>query len=232
MAVYRGYIFRWGIPSSTRGNIVDIWEKLVSVIPGVTITTRYEAAEGNSGEWLVGKYESVAPISDLHKENPSLKNSRGLFEYPIVFRATRQGTVIILSSGSKIANHFATEHINSQPFPELVPMRVKVNELAHHLIFEDRNAYSVSSLSVNVDAAGENLERADYYGSDLAAASLIYDNLKYQTAFLIGVKSRIGSGTELIRVGSRGFIQISLSGGSDIVEIEGILSYLWSSYYQ
>ena len=231
MPLYRGYVYRWGIPTAARGDVVRGWEQLVSRIPGVSIFSRFPPAKGNSGEWLEGIYESAEAISEAHKENPEAKNQNGLFEYPILFRATNQATVIIGSSGSKIVTHFANVHVNSQPFPELVPMRIKVKELADHLIFEDRDKYSVSSLSVNVDAAGVNLERADFYGEDLAAAKLIYENLKHQTPFLIGLKRKQAGGSELIRVGSRGYIQLSFSGKPPILEIEEILSLLWSKYY-
>ncbi len=232
MTIYRGYIYRWGLRTTSRGDIIQAWDKLVRQIPGVTILTRYPSAKGNSGEWLVGVYESKLPVSDTHIEHPDQKNKNGLYEYPVLFRATRQGTVVIGSSGTKIVNHFSEKYINSQSFPELVPMRIRVKELANHLILEDRDKFAVSSLSVNVDAAGENLVRADYHGADLAAAALIYENLKYQTAFLIGLKSRGGPNTEIIRVGSRGYIQLSISDNPAIEKIESILSFLWGKYYQ
>lgn len=231
VALYRGYVFRWGIPTESRGDVVQGWDQLVSSLPNITIRSRFPPAVGNTGEWLEGTYESEVAISDAHKEDPKARNSRGFFEYPILFRATKQATVIIGSSGTKVVKHFADLHVNSQPYPELVQMRIRVERLANHLILEDREKYSVSSLSVNVDAAGVNLERADYYGQDLAAAKLIYENLEHQTPFMIGLRRKESGSSELIRVGSRGYIQLSFPERPPILEIEEILSMLWSKFY-
>lgn len=227
MSLYRGYIYKWGLVTTSREDIVQSWEALISDIAGVSMIQRFRPSEGNLGDWLICRYESRTPISDFHKNNPELRSERGFFEYSLIFRATKNGTIIIGSSGTKIVQHFIEENVNSKSYPELVAMRVKIRELVNYLVFENPGPFAVTSLSVNVDASGENIDRADYYGKDLGAAPLIYDNLRFQTPFLVGIRDRKKQPVEMLRIGSRGYISFSCSGQNDIYAIEEALSFLW-----
>lgn len=226
MAVFHGYMYRWGLSEWPPDVVSKKWSELLSNIETLEID------KIKNSRWINGRYLSSDPLSEFHKLNLDLANENGFYEYPVIFRVTPLGTVIILSSGTKIVRHFVEAHVNSKKYPELVFHHIKISQLTNFLFFEDPDSYAVSSLSVNVDASGQNLERADYYGSDLGAAPLISGNLKYQTPFMLGIRDRDKfPATEMLKLGSRGYINFSYNSAMDLDAVEHALSYIWTNKF-
>jgi hypothetical protein len=162
----------------------------------------------------------------LHQEDTRL--TPGPFKYPLVLR--RSGArMLIMSISRKIVEHILSNNFLSIFSPRPHFITIGVDRLVKTTI-QQPTEYALSFVHARLPAFGASLRSVSFYGDDLGDASIFRENIKYMTCFVCGLRKASG-GTEIVRLGTDGFISFYMTSPARVLEVEEVLSFLREKGY-
>ncbi len=213
MSIFHGNIFRWGGTelSPIQGGDLDAkWMSELTRAAEVETVARYQVGEKRS-PWHRMKFVSHDPITPLHKILRAENRSAGPFRYEILYRVNElTGTIVLLATSRLVVGHLVSKTLANLN-PKLITRQINVAGLAKHLLEQGYNDYAMTTVRARFVPDGQDLEKMDFDGNDLANSETFRGLFRFLTPTYLGLRDRRdGLEVESIRLSNRGYLAVSL----------------------
>jgi hypothetical protein len=183
-----------------------------------------------STRWLHFTFRSERAL--LNEQQLAL----GAFEYPVFFRQSSEGRVLLLAQNAKVVDRLLEEEAgarkawkdpDTRPLP-LVRTRIAVHDLVKSLVAEPRQ-YVLTRADANVPGRS-TLKYMSFYGDDLGDAILFRQNLKELRCYACALRD-VSQRQEVLRVTSSGVVSFRFSSPERAKKAEKALNFLYKNNF-